>query len=331
MMKHLIIPTMLFAVILAGCSSGGKELTIKPAPEQTAAPQPTAVPVAEGKTEEVVKQMQLLASQAQEPRELTSFMDKHWSTADAKTADSLFLALEAFDVRQLPALNANLSKLLQQPGAADKLSELSYPFDFSKLKGDDAFKQWLLNQTAGKLALGVTFDNSFYWAIDYDALQKAYGARLSEELKLYLASRAAEYNKPFFQDGGLKITRTELGNRLLQAENYLTRYPGGARKTEMKALYTDYMEEYIRGYRYEAIDEKTMKLLPAVKQSYEQLVKEHPDTKTAAIVKAYLEEINRNKDVIYQPGKQGMSIIGGPLPNISGFWDGLAKRIDQAF
>ncbi|WP_028549097.1 hypothetical protein [Paenibacillus sp. UNC451MF] len=331
-MGSIIVPSMLAIAMLAGCSANDKQLTVKNPPETAATPQPaaTAKPT-ENNKEDVLKQMQLASSQAKEPRELIAFMDTNIPKVDAATADKMFILLEQYDERQLPAINANLKQLMGQPGAAEKMYALSYPFDFNQIKGDDNLKQWLLNQAAGKLALDNSHEGDFAWKIDYAALQKAYSPRLSEDMKHYLGVKATEDQKPFANDGGLKITRKELGDRLLNIEQYLTKYPSGQKRAEMKVQYSNYMAEYIHGYRYEAIDEKTMKLMPEVKLSYEQLVKLHPDTKTAQIVKAYLDEINKNKDGIYKPGEKGVSIIGDPLPNIGSFWEGLNGRIDSLF
>ncbi|WP_282939157.1 hypothetical protein [Paenibacillus sp. RC67] len=329
---RITVSSLLAIALLAGCSNNGKQLTVKNPPESSPSPQPTVTTQpTENKKEDLLKQMQIAASQAKEPRELISFMDTNVSKVDAPTADKMFIMLEQYNERQLPAINANLKQLMAQPGTAEKMYALSYPFDFNQIKDDDNLKQWLQNQAAGKLALDNGHEGDFAWKIDYAALQKAYASRLSEEMKHYLSIRVMEDQKPFANDGGLKISRKELGDRMLNVEQYLTKYPSGQKKAEMKAQYANYMAEYIHGYRYEAIDEKTMKLMPEVKLSYEQLVKLHPDTKTAQIVKAYLEEINKNKDVIYNKGKKGESIIGDPLANINAFWEGLNGKIDSLF
>lgn len=331
-MKRILVPTALAIALLAGCSSNDKGLTVKNPPEPSTAPQPaaTAQPTPKPK-EDLLKQMQIAVAQAKEPREVVSFMEANLSKADAPTADQMFILLEQYDERQLPSINDSLKKLMAQPGVAEKMYALSYPFDFNQIQGDDNLKQWLQNQAAGKLALDNSHEGDFAWKIDYAALQKAYAPRLSEEMKEYLSIRVTEEQKPFANDGGLNVSRKELGNRMLNVEQYLTKYPAGQKKAEMKTQYANYMAEYIHGYRYDAIDEKTLKLMPEVKLSYEQLVKLYPETKTARIVKAYLDELNRSKDVIYNKGKKGESILGDPIANISLFWEGLNGRIDSLF
>ncbi|MDO3677389.1 hypothetical protein [Paenibacillus ehimensis] len=333
MMKRagrMAVLALLVATVMTGCGIGDKPLAGKEPRGQAASPQPGTPGSEPVRGKDLLKQLDRTASRAKEAREITAFLDANLKHADVKTADKMLLRLEQYYDQLLPGVNANFKRILEQPGTAEQLRELGFPLDFHKIQNDDTLKQWLLRQTEGKLALDMS-DGDFYWKIDYEAVKKAYASFASDDLKAYLAIRAAESNKTFFDDGRLLIGRGELADRILQAENYLTRYPSGHRRSEIKALYVDYMEQYIHGYRYDAIDESTMKLLPEVKQSYEQLARRHPDTKTAQIVQDYLEEINRNKDVIYHPGKKGESIIGDPKRNIGEFWSGLRGRIDAAF
>ncbi|PUA40520.1 hypothetical protein C8Z91_03400 [Paenibacillus elgii] len=334
MMKRagtMAVQALLVVTLMTGCGSGDNSLTVKEPQGQTTSPQPGTPNSEPVRGKDLLKQLDKTASGAKEAREITAFLDANLQTADVKTADRMLLRLEQYYDQLLPGVNGNFKRMLEQPGTAEKLRELGFPLDFNKIQNDDTLKQWLLRQTEGKLALDMSGEGDFYWKIDYEALKKAYASFASDDVKAYLTIRAAESNKTFFDDGRLLIGRSELADRILRAENYLTSYPSGHRRTEVKALYVDYMEQYIHGYRYDAIDESTMKLLPAVKRSYEQLVKQHPDTKTAQIVQDYLEEINRNKDVIYHPGKKGESIVGDPKRNIGEFWSGLRSRIDAAF
>ncbi|KPV60422.1 hypothetical protein QJ48_05715 [Paenibacillus sp. A3] len=327
----MAVQALLAVTVMTGCGSGDNSLTVKEPQGQPISPQPGTPGSEPVRGKDLLKQLDMNASGAKEAREITAFLDANLKKADVKTADRMLLRLEQYYDQLLPGVNANFKRMLEQPGTAEKLRELGFPLDFNKIQNDDTLKQWLLRQTEGKLALDMSGEGDFYWKIDYEALKKAYASFASDDVKAYLAIRAAESNKTFFDDGRLLIGRSELADRILQAENYLTGYPSGHRRTEIKALYVDYMEQYIHGYRYDSIDESTMKLLPAVKRSYEQLVKQHPDTKTAQIVQDYLEEINRNKDVIYHPGKKGESLIGDPKRNIGEFWSGLRGRIDAAF
>ncbi|RNB89448.1 hypothetical protein EDM56_09615 [Brevibacillus fluminis] len=317
--KFPIITTLLVAFLTAGCATAKTEPT---------ASQPQSSP--QQKQEDVQKQFQVIVSQAHEAREVTAFLDKTIGTVDAQTADKLFIALQDYYQHLLPNVNESFTMLLHQPGTVQKLYDLGPPYDFTKIKGDDKVKKWLMAQQAGKLALGVTYDESFYWKVDVHALKQVYASYLSPEMKTYLDILVTA-DQPFLVDGGLKITRNELGDRLVAVEQYLTEYPAGQKKAEMKAMYADYLNAFIHEYRYDAIDLGTLKLLPQVKQSYERFVKEHPTTKTAQIINAYMAELTKNEDVIYSPGKKGASISGDPKANIAQFWNGLGKEVDRLF
>lgn len=270
-------------------------------------------------------------SQAKEAREVTAFLDNHLNQADARTADQMFVALESFYGSHVPRVNDHFRKLLQQPGVTEKLDALEYPYDFNNIQNDDNLKQWLQGQTAGGLKLMATSDMSLYWQVDYEALQAAYADSLSTDLKDYLAIQVTEGKKGYSGDGGLQISREDLGKRMMTAENYLAAHPAGLKKAQVQALYTDYVKAYLSDYRYEAIDESTMKLLPSVKKSYRDFVKTRPDSKTAEIVMAYMAILQENQDVIYDFGQKGVSIIGDPKPNIAQFWSGLPERVNHLF
>ena len=331
-MKRYVLPfvsSLVAITFVTGCTSDSDQLTVKdPTPPVTenTGKSPADTTKGEKPSDDLLKQFTVLAAQAKEANELTDFLDQHLVKTDTKTADQLFFALDQYYEKHLPTINDHFKALLAQPGNADKLYALQYPYDFNKLEGDDSFKQWLLDQTKGGLVLKATNDMSFYWQVDYKALQK-YAASLDEEGKDYLSIQETETGKPYLGNGGLQITRAELGPRMVEVEEYLVNYRSSPRAVKLRTLYIDYVKTYLSDYRYDAIGEKTMKLLPAVKEEYQNFAKKYEATKTGLLVKDYLNEVAKNKDVIFEPGKPGESIIGEPKPNISQFWNGVEGRI----
>ncbi|WP_429844920.1 ATP-binding protein [Brevibacillus sp. FIR094] len=333
-MKRYVLPfvsSLVAITFVTGCTSAPDQLTVKdptpPATENTGK-SPADATKGEKPLDDLLKQFTVLAAQAKEANELTVFLDQHLAKTDTKTADQLFFALDQYYEKHLPTINDNFKALLAQPGNADKLYALQYPYDFNKLEGDDSFKQWLLDQTEGGLVLKATNDMSFYWQVDYKALQK-YAASLDEEGKDYLSIQETETGKPYLGESGLQITRAELGPRMVEVEEYLVNYRSSPRAVKLRTLYIDYVKTYLSDYRYDAIDEKTMKLLPAVKEEYQNFAKKYEATKTGLLVKDYLSEVAKNKDVIFEPGKPGESIFGDAKPNISQFWNGVEGRITR--
>ncbi|MGD8192729.1 hypothetical protein ACQCN2_22390 [Brevibacillus ginsengisoli] len=320
---------ILLILLLSGCSSHDQNSSATPKTQQTSATSSSSDQASEP-DDGLINQLKEIAPQAKDARQIISALDTNMAHVNEKTADQMFLILEHYYEQYVPAVNDQLAKRLIQPGTAEKLNALEYPYDFTKIENDDALKLWMLSQVSSKLTLDNR-DGDFYWRVDYDALNKAYSPYLSKDLKEYLSIQTVEANQNSMEDGGLTISRNELADRLLHTEHYLTTFPNGLKKVEMKTLYFNYLNQYIHEYRYEAIDENTLRLLPQVKQSYEKLVQEHPDTHTAQIVKDYLAIINANEDVIYEPGDPSISNIGNPKPNISEFWKGLSSKVDQLF
>lgn len=322
-LKKPIWMLLALSAVIAVSGCGNKSLTVQePAKQQETATQPPA----ETK-EDMLERFKLLTTQAKEPGEVIRFLDESMPKADQKQADGLFLELEKYYDRYLPSLNDNFLTMLSKPETSQKMNEIGYPMDINNIKGDDTLKQWLLSQQAGGLALGNT-EGMFYWKVDYKALQK-YDKYLSNDLKSYIVLKAMESEKSYFEDGALVITREELADRILKAEYYLTENPDGLKAKDVLELYKMYLNSYLTEYRYDAVDDTTLKLLPKVKKQYQTFVSEHPETKTAILVKKYLEVLNQNKDVIYEKGKD--SIQGPPIKDIQSFLDSLELKVNSLF
>ncbi|MDR9854989.1 hypothetical protein RJP21_15345 [Paenibacillus sp. VCA1] len=311
-------------IVVSGCGNSQKITVQTPAGQHEQ--QPPGGQPAETK-EDALDQFKLLTAQAKDAAEVIRFLDEKLPGATPKQADQLILELEHFYDRYLPSLNDNFDTMLAKPETAQKMNEIGYPMDVNNIKGDDTLKQWLMDQMAGGLALGNT-EGMFFWKVDYKALQK-YNRYVSTDIRSYLALKALDAEKNYIEDGALAVSREELGDRMMKAEYYMIEHPEGLRFKEVLQAYKAYLDTYLTDYRYDAIDDRTGKLLPDVKKSYRTFVGEHPESKTAIIVKKYLEAIERNKDVIYEKGSGGMQ---GPLKkDIQSFWDSIDLKVNSLF
>lgn len=322
-----MLNSVLAVGLLTGCGNTGSTGTQTPqgeTPSQTTAPQKDQ----QNADQDAIKKMQEIASQTKEPFELITYLDKTIKNVKSETADQLLVILDEYYATHLIDLNESFTKLLAEGNNAQKLYEIGFPMDVTKIK-DESLKKYMQDKIAGKLAL-ADHQGDFYWKVDYEALRE-YSGYLTDDMKASMELQRDEFNKPISKDGSLIITRQELGERIVKVENYLTTYDKGVKKTDVRNLYQTYLQEYLSNYRYEAIDEKTMKLLPQVKKAYEQFTKDHSSTKTAGIVTEYLQIVNKNKDVIYEHGKAGESIIGDAKPDISKFWGELPQKVEQLF
>ncbi|MDR0267148.1 hypothetical protein [Paenibacillus sp.] len=316
---------MMMAIAAAGCGNP-QGVTVQDPVRQEGQKEDTAQLPPETK-EDVLDKFKLIVSQAKDAGEVVQFLDTHLPEVTQKQADQLFLELEDFYDRYLPSLNDNFATMLSKPETSQKMNEVGYPININNIKGDDTLKQWLLDQQAGGLALGNT-EGEFFWKVDYKALQK-YDKYVSNDIRSYQALKSEEAEKSYFEDGTIAITREKLGDRIMKAELYLTENPEGLKAKEVLQMYKDYLHAYLTDFRYDAIDDRTLKLLPAVKKSFQTFVNTHPDAKTTVIVQKYLNVINNNKDVIYE---KGTNSIQGPLKkDIQSFWDSLNNEVDSLF
>ncbi|TPG79266.1 hypothetical protein EEL32_21595 [Brevibacillus laterosporus] len=325
---YLVLNSVLAVGLLTGCGNTGSTSTQPPqgeASSQTTAPQKDR----QNADQDAIKKMQEVTLQAKEPVELITYLDKTIKNVKSETADQLLVILDEYYATHLIELNESFTKLLAENSNAQKLYEIGFPMDVTKIK-DELLKKYMQDKFAGKLALS-DHQGDLYWKVDYEALRGEYSSYLTDDMKAYMELQRDESNKPISSDGSLMITRQELGERIVKVEKYLTTYDKGIKKTDVRNLYQNYLQEYLSNYRYEAIDEKTMKLLPEVKKAYEQFTKDHSGTKTAGIVTEYLQTVNKNKDVIYEHGKAGESIIGDAKPDISMFWGELQHKVEQLF
>ncbi|WP_160496646.1 hypothetical protein [Paenibacillus dendrobii] len=323
-LKSVQLLLLLVTALMASGCGNQKEVTVQNPANQKEPQENTAQ---QDNQEDTLEQFKLLASQVKEPGEVIAFLDANMPKVNSEQGDQLFMELEKFYDRYVPSLNDNFLTMLSKPETAQKMNEIGYPMDINNIKGDDTLKQWLLDQQKGGLALGNT-EGQFYWKVDYKTLHK-YDKYVSNDIKSYIALKALETEKNYFEDGTIAITREELGDRILKAEYYLTEHPDGLRAKEVLQIYKQYLNTYLTDYRYDAIDDKTLKLLPTVKKSYQSFMSEHPDSKTTILVKKYLEVIDKNKDVIYQKGTD--SIMGPPKEDIQSFWDSLEMKVDSLF
>lgn len=321
---HLLLGISLM-IAVSGCGSPQK-VTVQTPAGQHEQQQPPAGEAAETK-EDVLEQFKLLASQAKDAEETIRFLDDNMPQTTPEQADRLILELEHFYDRYLPSLNDNFDTMLSKPETAQKMNEIGYPMNVDNIKGDDTLKQWLLDKMAGGLALGNT-EGMFYWKVDYKKLQR-YSRYVSGDIRSYLALKAMDSEKNYIEDGAIAVSREELGNRILKAEYYLVEHPQGLRAKEVLQMYKSYLDTYLTDFRYDAVDDRTLKLLPDVKKSYRTFVSDHPESKTAIIVEKYLDAINRNNDVIYEQGTGGMQ---GPLKkDIQSFWDSIDLKVNSLF
>lgn len=148
----------------------------------------------------------------------------------------------------------------------------------------------------GKYKL-INMEGAFYPTIDYEAL-KDYNEYISEEIKDYIHIQAMDSNSPSVLDAELKITFEELGDRIIDVEDYIEKYPLSKKHDEALSLYGTYLYAYIAGTDNSPIYEyQTSKIKDEVLHSYKKVI-DGKDNKTSQMLVEYMEIIKENKNKI---------------------------------
>ncbi len=131
---------------------------------------------------------------------------------------------------------------------------------------------------------------AFYTGLFRASLPVDYGA--------YLQLRADEDTVLYSADAGLIIPFKLIGKRALNWEKFLDTYPGSIFAGTARELYEGYCEDYLLGEdntpSFENYEDLTS-LIPENKTEYILFVQQHGNTKTAGIVKQFLDKVTTAK------------------------------------
>ncbi|SEW51830.1 hypothetical protein SAMN04488122_4523 [Chitinophaga arvensicola] len=121
---------------------------------------------------------------------------------------------------------------------------------------------------------------------------------LPADYKAFLQLQADEDTVLYNADAGLMISFNEVGKRTLNWEKFLDTYPNSIFAPTAKELYERYCRDYLFG------EDNTMSfddrmdlnsLVPENKKEYLSFIQLHGNTKTAALVKQFLDLLNTEK------------------------------------
>ncbi|WP_147423818.1 hypothetical protein [Cohnella endophytica] len=119
--------------------------------------------------------------------------------------------------------------------------------------------------------------------VDYRALT-SYASFVTPAMADYLELMATASDKPAFGDGSILIPRTELGERALQAEQYLNDYPYSPRFDRVKAEFGLNLGLLFGGSSNSEIYDENKRLIPEVKEAWNTAAA-HKDTLTGKLSK----------------------------------------------
>ena len=232
-----------------------------------------------------------------EPYVLVQFIDENIKNATEEEAAVMILILEEVQKEYIQEytdeifMEDNQMELLRLSGTELFFDEANIgQIENVKLKDivESIFK--------GKYKL-INMEGGFYPGIDYEKL-KEYNRYLSDEIRGYIEIKALNSNKPAVLDAEITISFDELGERLIQTEKYIQKYPQGVKFEEVLRIYGDYLRLYLEGSDNSPIYEyETREIKKDILKSYKNM-KGNNKLITAKIISKYIDIIEYNKNII---------------------------------
>jgi len=232
-----------------------------------------------------------------EPYVLVQFIDENIKNATEEEAAVMILILEKVQKEYIQEytdeifMEDNQMELLRLSGTELFFDEANIgQIENVKLKDivERIFK--------GKYKL-INMEGGFYPGIDYEKL-KEYNRYLSDEIRGYIEIKALNSNKPAVLDAEITISFDELGERLIQTEKYIQKYPQGVKFEEVLRIYGDYLRLYLEGSDNSPIYEyETREIKKDILKSYKNM-KGNNKLITAKIISKYIDIIEYNKNII---------------------------------
>jgi hypothetical protein len=228
------------------------------------------------------------------PYAILAFIDEKISIVAEENGDKMIQGLEKL---QKQYKNEYTDILMEDDLVKQNQLHKIFGYKFDKRKveniADEDLKALVVEILKGGYKF-VTLDGYFYPMIDYGALKK-YTPYVSDEMRAYIKVVSTESNHLTWNSADLSISWNELGNRLLQAERYLKKYPESTMKDEIANLYMMYIGAFMNGSEnMPLLDSDTNRLNDKILSSYKDLIANHKGSITAEVINEYLGTIEKN-------------------------------------
>jgi len=193
------------------------------------------------------------------------------SSSDSIVSDSMFVSFYDFYTRLADIyIESNEQVALQ---LANNKSHTLLSFNFAS-RG--------LKLVSDRELFSLARQNSY--------LLKEFGPRLSSSFREFLTISIKEQDIPFQKSGKIVIPSDSLASRILTWENFMGRYPDFIELRLAQDEYTQYLGAYLSGTdNARAFNSNTSQLQDSLKLSLESFVLNNPESKSANLVKDYLE------------------------------------------
>jgi hypothetical protein len=152
----------------------------------------------------------------------------------------------------------------------------------------------VLNKVQASLATyGISLssvEGTYYLEPQTEYLLKSFGPDLSSSYREYLTIGSKEQKSRFAEDGAILIPSDSLTARIITWENFIVRYPDFISIKIAQDQYSQYMGAFLAGMDNSRIfSPSTNHLSDSSKVSFESFIVKNPESKSAEVVKAYLE------------------------------------------
>jgi len=196
------------------------------------------------------------------------------STTDSLTRDSMFVDYIDFYHSVAGSYlenNENIIGNIENPPSTEAIDQL---------KSNLASYGFLLSQSKG----------TFYLEPQTEYLLQNFGAILSLAYRDYLTIGSKEQKSGFGKDQDYRIPSDSLIARIITWENFMVRYPKFISILMAEDQYAKYMSAFLAGTNETKVfNSETNLLSDSSKLSFESLILKNPESKSAEVVKAYLE------------------------------------------
>ncbi|OAS87093.1 MULTISPECIES: hypothetical protein [Metabacillus] len=135
-------------------------------------------------------------------------------------------------------------------------------------------------------------EGTINFAPNYLKIHNQLEKSLKEDAKVYLKIKS---EKKALSDGALAINHDELGERLLEIEDFVLNNPSSPKVDEFKVQYRLYIDFYLKGTNNTLLVSDNGKIKDEVKINFETLITENEYSETAKIVKGFYNKLKENQ------------------------------------
>jgi Bacterial SH3 domain len=175
--------------------------------------------------------------------------------------------------------------------------KLTEKMKFSKQDMEDIWKdKYDLSKTPATKQLAAngfrleTAEGSIFPIADWEFVNKQFAGRLSAPMQSYIDQSIKEQTEPISSDGGLMITASEVANRAVFWEKFVSTNSASFLAKEAKKMAKQHVEVLITGMNNTPTFDYEKKMLsPDFQTAYEYLLKTYPTSQAAKKIGAFYD------------------------------------------